>query len=73
VQLSADGMPWSTAIVKQIGDGEATFFCPYGTTAGFTHSGGVICYVGIDEFKCALSDSARFPTGAPFAVLPHAR
>ena len=44
------GAPWSTCIVKQISDDEVTLFRPYGTTADFSYTGGVICYVGIEEF-----------------------
>ena len=43
--------PWSTCIVKKVADDEVTLFRPYGTTADFAYTGGVICYVGIEEYK----------------------
>jgi hypothetical protein len=42
--------PYGTAIVKQISNGLITFFRPYGTHADFSHTGGVICYTGTEEF-----------------------
>lgn len=47
---------WDTAIVKQIKDGEVHLFRPYGTTAGFEYTGGVICYTGIEEFSLPASE-----------------
>jgi hypothetical protein len=47
--------PYGTAIVKQIADGLITFFRPYGTHADFTHTGGVICYTGIEEFTRSVT------------------
>jgi len=37
--------------VKQIQDGIVTFFRPYTHTADFSYTGGVLCYVGIEEWK----------------------
>jgi hypothetical protein len=42
--------PWGTGIVKKIGEDGATIFRPYGTTADFAYSGGVLCYVGTEEY-----------------------
>jgi hypothetical protein len=42
---------WNTAIVKQITDHDVILFRPYGTTADFAYTGGVICYVGIEEYS----------------------
>lgn len=42
---------FSTCIVKQIDEKEVTLFRPYGTTTDFEYTGGVICYIGIEEYK----------------------
>jgi hypothetical protein len=42
---------WNTVIVKDIDGDSVRFFRPYGTTCGFTCTGGTICYVGIEEFS----------------------
>ena len=46
--------PWDTSIVKNVTEKEVTFFRPYGTTADFTCTGGVICYTGIEEYSIPL-------------------
>lgn len=47
-------MAFSASIVKQIKDGYATLFRPYGVTADFSYSGGVITYIGVEEFHISL-------------------
>lgn len=49
---------WNNAIVKQIKDreNEVVFFRPYGTTADFSYTGGVVCYVGMEEFSIPRND-----------------
>lgn len=42
--------PWNTGIVKNVSEGRIEIFRPYGTTADFTYTGGVICYTGIEQF-----------------------
>ena len=37
--------------VKQIKDGMITFFRPYTHTNDFSYTGGVICYVGVEEWS----------------------
>ena len=37
--------------VKQIKDGIVTLFRPYVETSDFSHTGGVTCLVGIEEFS----------------------
>ena len=37
--------------VKQIKNGQITFFRPYTHTADFSYTGGVICYVGVEEWS----------------------
>ncbi len=50
--------PFGTGIVivKQIENGFVTMFRPYGATSDFIHTGGVICYTGIEEYKFTLTD-----------------
>lgn len=45
--------PWGYAVVKQITDDRVILFRPYAQTADFSYTGGVICYVGIEE-NCSL-------------------
>jgi len=51
---------WSNAIVKQIKDGEVTLFRPYGHTADFSYTGGVICYIGVEEYQIPLTSDAEY-------------
>ena len=50
-QLPLGDRPWGACIVKHITDEEVELFRPYGTTADFSYTGGVICYVGIETYK----------------------
>lgn len=50
-------MAFSTAIVSNIKDGYVTLFRPYGTSADFSYSGGVIPYIGIEEYKLQINDN----------------
>lgn len=49
---------FSTVIVQSINreKGTMTFFRPYGVHAGFTYTGGVICYTGVEEFRVSSTD-----------------
>jgi|Cruoilmetagenom7_1024161.scaffolds.fasta_scaffold125277_2 hypothetical protein len=40
-----------TVTVKQIDNGMITFYRPYTHTADFSHTGGVICYIGVEEWR----------------------
>lgn len=42
--------PWGTATVVQIKDNIIHLERPYGTTADFSYTGGVIAYVGLERF-----------------------
>lgn len=46
---------YSYATVKQIRDNTITFFRPYVQTADFSYTGGVICYIGFEEFTLPLN------------------
>jgi len=50
---------WSTAIVTQITEDEIHYFRPYGHTADFSYTGGVIPYIGIENGK--LSKYSKHP------------
>lgn len=43
--------PFGTAVVTKVGETEVTFFRPYATTADFSYTGGVIPYIGIEQFS----------------------
>lgn len=45
--------PWTSAIVKRITDDSIVLFRPYGVSADFSYTGGVICYTGIEEYTIA--------------------
>lgn len=51
-----DDEAFSTAVVKQIKDGIIHLFRPYAHTSDFYWTGGVLCYVGIEEFQICSSD-----------------
>ena len=55
VETSPDG-PWNYAIVKKVTETQIFLFRPYGTTSDFKYTGGVICYIGIDEYAIERSD-----------------
>jgi hypothetical protein len=52
--------PWGSAIVQQIKDGTVTMFRPYGTTADFSCTSGVICYTGIENCEVSLESSREY-------------
>lgn len=51
--------PYAHATVKKLSSNTATFFRPYVHTADFSYTGGVICYIGIEELTCPLTQSFR--------------
>ena len=46
--------------VKQIADGKVSLFRPYTHTADFSSTGGVICYVGIEEYNVELDRDLKW-------------
>jgi len=52
--------PFMDSVVKQIKDRNVTLFRPYVTTADFSYTGGVICYIGIDQWNIAIDSSTEF-------------
>lgn len=51
---------YHTATVKQIKDGQITFFRPYVQTADFSCTSGVICYIGIEEWTITPRNNEYF-------------
>lgn len=51
-----DNPELGVSTVKQIKDGAITFFRPYTHTADFSYTGGVICYIGTEEWTEQVSD-----------------
>lgn len=51
---------WNTAVVKQITATDIVLFRPYGTTADFSYTGGVICYVCIEEYTVPISSDFEY-------------
>lgn len=50
---------YGDATVKQIKDEQVFFFRPYVQTADFSYTGGVICYVGFEEFSRFPNDTVE--------------
>lgn len=53
---------WCYGIVRQIekhadNNGIVKIFRPYGTCADYSYTGGVICYVGVEECTRQLTDT----------------
>lgn len=46
--------------VRQIKDGYVHFFRPYVHTDNYLHTGGVTCYIGIEEFSVPVTHSGDF-------------
>ena len=46
--------------VKQIKDGQITFFRPYVSTGDFTCTSGVICYIGIEQFTRSITENVTY-------------
>lgn len=52
--------PFGTGVVKQIRDGMVTIFRPYGASDDFSYTGGVICYVGMEDCKYHIDSPTKF-------------
>ena len=46
---------YADATVKNVTNAVVTLFRPYVVTADFSYSGGVICYVGIEEIHTSIN------------------
>lgn len=55
-----DTGPWNSATVQQIKDGWITFHRPYGASADFSYTGGVICYTGLETCKVPINPKQSF-------------
>ena len=58
--VSIDNDTYSHAIVKQITNEWVTLFRPYVHTADFSYTGGVMCYVGIEEYKVHIDSTMPY-------------
>ena len=47
-------------VVKQIHNEEITFYRPYVHTADFSYTGGVICFIGIEEFNVSIHSITEY-------------
>ena len=56
---------YGDATVKKILDKDLILFRPYVSTADFHYEGGVICYIGIEEFSVPKSGWYRLVQKAP--------
>lgn len=55
ITVTGDG-PFTTCIVTNIKDGQVHLFRPYGTTSDFSYTGGVIPYIGIEQYSIPADD-----------------
>jgi hypothetical protein len=60
VRYAPFGWAWNVAIVKQITATDVVLFRPYGTTADFSYTGGVICYIGTEQYTIPLSSDSEY-------------
>jgi hypothetical protein len=59
VSLHATGL-FDTAIVSNITESDVHLFRPYGTNADFSYTGGVICYVGIEQYSIPRDSQVEY-------------
>ena len=52
--------PFSDSTVKQIKDNMITLFRPYVHTSDFSYVGGVITYIGIEEYKISVDSDREY-------------
>ena len=60
VQYMPFGSAWNMAIVKQVTATEVILWRPYGTTADFSYTGGVICYVGWEQYSIPRENNGEY-------------
>jgi hypothetical protein len=54
VQEPNGGNPWGACIVTQVTDEVVKLFRPYGHTADFSYTGGVIPFIGVEQYEVEL-------------------
>ena len=62
-ELNDDPMPsrpWSTTFVVQIKDGQVHLWRPYGHTADFSYTGGVVPYIGVEQYQVAFNSETMW-------------
>ena len=52
--------PFGWAIVMKIDEGGVHFYRPYAVTEGFSYTGGVLAYVGIEQFSRPRSEDCEY-------------
>lgn len=52
--------PWGTAIVKNVTEHEVELFRPYGHNADFSMTSGILCYVGIEQYKIPKDSKMQY-------------
>lgn len=52
--------PFSDCTVKQIKDNMITLFRPYVHTSDFSYVGGIITYIGIEEYKISVDSDVEY-------------
>ena len=60
VRYEPFGTAWNQAIVKQITASDVVLWRPYGTTADFSYTGGVICYIGTEQYTVPRDSSGIY-------------
>lgn len=67
VELALDSdNPFTSSVVTQVTEKEIRLFRPYATTADFTYTGGVIPYIGIEQYSVPLdTDLILLQKGGP--------
>jgi len=60
VRMRGNVNPFGTAVVYNIRDGMVHFYRPYAVTADFETTGGVIPYIGIEDYAVELTSSVEY-------------
>ena len=60
VALRVDGAPFNSSVVTQITEDVVKLFRPYATTSDFSYTGGVIPYVGIEQWEIWKDSQTEF-------------
>ena len=55
VSLTSWKEAYNHSTIKNVEDGYVHLFRPYVHTADFSYAGGIICYVGIEEYKVPIT------------------
>ena len=53
IVITSDNSPYTFATVRNLTPDTVTLFRPYVHCSDFAYTGGVICYIGLEEFNCS--------------------